>query len=627
MSMSETNQADGSPPHGGRIAPEQLETLLRLQRSLLEDIALEVDHRHSLDRVCHVAESFMDDAVAVVMLFGGRATRLEVLAAPGVGSETVGRLERFYPYAATGARTAADRPVFVSDTGEDARWQAAGDLVECLGIRSCWSAPVRDRGGVIGAIVVLGKRTGAPTELQRRVLDICAFVVGILLMRIDHDRELYRLAHHDPLTGLSNRTLLERSLRQAVDDARAGDTRLAVLFIDLDQFKNINDSLGHKAGDEVLIAVANRMQAALVRFRMLARMGGDEFVVVLDHEWLPGDLDGICNRLLATIAEPMTVEGVRLYVNASIGISIFPRDGDDAMSLLQNADAALFEAKSRGRNTYRFYEPQLRREALRKIEIDMGLRAAIEEDRLEYYYQPQIDTRNNDVVGVETLIRWQHPERGILEARDFIGLAEKSGVLNDVNTVLLVRAAQSVTGWWRDYHRRFRLIVNVSVGEISPGYAARLLRALEQAGLPPRYFELEIGSGEPMADDPVRVAELDALNAAGAVLTIDGFGGGQTSFRDLVELPFRRIKIDKRLIRDMNTPAAQVVVKSLVVLGEGIGVEVVAEGVESEQQSRMLAQFGCYVQQGRFHAPPRAASRGASFLGRRRPLDARKAAG
>jgi predicted signal transduction protein with EAL and GGDEF domain len=343
-------------------------------------------------------------------------------------------------------------------------------------------------------------------------------------------------------------------------------------------------------------------------------MGGDEFVLILDDCSSAGELERAAYNLLGTISEPIEVGDVRICVNASIGISEYPRDGDSEKVLLQNSDAALLGAKAGGRNTYRFYRQEYSRDLNRRIEIDSGLRKAMDEERLECYFQPQIDVRTGEIIAFESLARWNHPDRGLIEAREFIDEAETSGVLNEVNMKLVEQAASQVRQWWRLCNSKFRLVVNVSATEIAPGYADRIVSTLARSDFPARYLELEITERVLMADDPVRKSELEALHAVGVILTMDNFGVDHSFFRDLCELPFTRLKIGSSLVATMEDKSAQTILRALMVLGEGFGIEVVAEGVETGVQCRQLRNLGCFIQQGYYHAPPLAAGEGVRFL-------------
>ncbi|QSA96144.1 EAL domain-containing protein [Methylococcus sp. EFPC2] len=418
--------------------------------------------------------------------------------------------------------------------------------------------------------------------------------------------QLEHLAHHDPLTQLPNRLLLTARMEHALERAERSRDSIAVLFLDLDRFKHINDSLGHNAGDFLLAQVSERLQAAVRREDTVARLGGDEFTVIMEELKHEEDAALLADKLIQTLSHPFWFEGRELFIGVSIGISIFPRDGVQVAQLLRNADAAMYHAKEEGRNTYRFYAEELTARAFEHVVLESQLRRAIEQDELTLHYQPQIDLRSGRLEGLEALVRWNHPEQGLVGPGRFIRIAEETGLIVPLGEWVL-HAACSQGRAWLDEGLDFGYIsVNVAGRQIQRGdLVAVVQKALADSGLPSPCLELEITESFVMKEAEQAIHLLHGIRALGVRLAIDDFGTGYSSLAYLRRLPFDKLKIDQSFVRDLaHDENDAAIARAIVALGHSLQFSVIAEGVETEAQRTRLLQDGCDQAQGYLFGRP-----------------------
>ncbi|WP_375785589.1 putative bifunctional diguanylate cyclase/phosphodiesterase [Bradyrhizobium sp. Pha-3] len=404
------------------------------------------------------------------------------------------------------------------------------------------------------------------------------------------------MAQHDSLTGLPNRNLLRQQMEDMLQHTRRSTDKVAVLMLGLDNFKAVNDTLGHGIGDKLLRGVAKRLRSTLREEDALARLNSDEFTIVQGGVMRPEDAVLLARRILDAIGEPYLLDGHSVVVGASIGIAMSPGDGEDSEKLLKSADMALSRAKSEFRGTFSFFEAEMdaRAQSRRKIEID--LRDAIQNEGLRPYYQPLVDLTSGRITGFEALVRWPHPERGMISPGEFIPVAEETGLINPLGALMLRRACMDATQWPDDV----RVAVNLSPLQFRTGNLLALITdALRQSGLPARRLELEITETLLLEKSSQVLATLHALRALGVRMSMDDFGTGYSSLSYLRSFPFDKIKIDQSFVRDLGAnPDAQAIVRSIVSLGVGLGVTITAEGVETEAELSCLRAEGCHEGQG-----------------------------
>jgi diguanylate cyclase (GGDEF)-like protein/PAS domain S-box-containing protein len=404
------------------------------------------------------------------------------------------------------------------------------------------------------------------------------------------------MAQHDGLTGLPNRNLLRARMDEILSHTRRSGEKVAVLFLGLDNFKAVNDSLGHGIGDKLLRGVAKRLRSTLREEDMLARLNSDEFAIVQSGIARPEEAVLLARRLLAAISEPYLLDGHSIVIGASTGIAMAPGDGDESEKLLKNADMALTRAKNDSRGTFGFFEAGMdaRAQTRRKIEID--LRAAIQNDVLRPHYQPLIDLKSGRITGLEALLRWPHPERGMVAPSEFIPVAEETGLITALGALILRRACMDAARWPDDV----RVAVNLSPLQFRTGNLLQVVMdALKQSGLPPKRLELEITETLLLEKSSQVLATLHALRALGVRISMDDFGTGYSSLSYLRSFPFDKIKIDQFFVRDLGANRdAQAIVRAIISLGIGLGVTITAEGVETEAELNCLRAEGCHEAQG-----------------------------
>ena len=424
--------------------------------------------------------------------------------------------------------------------------------------------------------------------------------------RKQHEAVLEHQASHDSLTGLPNRSLLRDRIEQAIVKAQRDNHLVAVVFVDLDHFKLINDSLGHHVGDRLLLEVADRLLACVRGHDSVARQGGDEFVLVLTELHEENEILAIVSRLLEIISQPWMDEGQEYGLSCSVGISCYPQDGGDPDALLRCADAAMYKAKESGRSTYHFYTPELNLAISERLELENSLRHALEREEFRVYYQPRIDVASGRIIGAEALIRWDCPGKGIIPPDSFISIAEETGLIIPIGQWILEEACRQNSAWQRAGLAPINVSVNLSPIQFRhTGLVQSVASALAQAGLDPAFLELELTESFVMHDaERINVA-MKSLKTLGVDIAVDDFGTGYSSLSYLKRFPVDRLKVDKSFVRDIDSdPDDAAIVRAIITLGHALGLKVVAEGVETLAHLEFLRQHGCDELQGYYFSRP-----------------------
>lgn len=431
-----------------------------------------------------------------------------------------------------------------------------------------------------------------------------------------YEEQIKHQALHDPLTDLPNRRLFHDRLAHAIREAKETQRKVAVLFLDLDRFKNINDTLGHILGDELLRHVAKRLSSCVPREGVLARIGGDEFAVLLPALTARAEAERVAKDIVDRFTQPIALGERSLYVSISVGISLYPDDGDDCPTLIKNADMAMYCAKEEGGNRYRFFTPGMRLETVQRWQLENGMRQALELGELQLVYQPQVEAQTGRMVGVEALLRWHHPEQGVMSPATFIPLAEETGFIVPIGDWVLRTACAQAKAWQEAGLPPIRVAVNLSARQFQEGrLEATVRRVLAETGLEPQFLELEITEGIMMTNHTQTVEQLHRLKALGVKVAIDDFGIGYSSLGYLKKFPIDTLKIDKSFIRDCtDVPEDAAIVKAVIALAKNLNIPVVAEGVENPRQLAFLCVEGCDVIQGYLYSPPVSAEEVAELL-------------
>jgi diguanylate cyclase (GGDEF)-like protein len=428
-------------------------------------------------------------------------------------------------------------------------------------------------------------------------------IVRDITQRKETEAHIHRLAYFDALTGLPNREWIGEYLAQSLAEACERKRRAALLFVDLDQFKRINDTLGHETGDALLAQVAQRLTSGLSYAgpsAQLARVGGDEFIVVLTANPALTEAEHAAQRVQAALAAPFSQGGYEFVVTPSIGIALFPEHGSDAQTLLKNADLAMYEAKAAGRNQFRLYTSAVNARAVKRLSLEMELRRAFDNEQLEVYYQPQYDTGSLKVVGGEALLRWFHPQRGQIATTDFVAVAEETGLIGDIGRWTLLKVCHHLQQWRAAGLAVPSIAVNVSGRDfMRQDVLLRLSRVVEEAHLPASLFELELTEGVLMQDVESGQRSLRALKEFGFALAVDDFGTGYCSLSYLKRFPLDTLKVDRVFVNDITVDADDAaIVRAIIGLGHNLDLKIVAEGVETREQLQFLRAAGCDLVQG-----------------------------
>jgi len=488
------------------------------------------------------------------------------------------------------------------------------DLWSSLGRAGYWQGEVWDRrkdGNIFPewlSVSVVRDLEGEPTHYIACFTDISE--------RKATEEHISHLAHHDALTGLLNRYSLQGRLEQALATARREQRALAVMFIDMDHFKNINDILGHAVGDGLLVEVARRLRDSVRDSDVVARLGGDEFVLVLTEVDNATAAARVADKILRALGQPYRIEEEKLHITPSIGLAFYPDDGDDCEALMKHADTAMYHAKSQGRNNVQFFTAEMNRAAVERLGLDHDLRLALEERQFELHYQPQLDAGSGCVVGVEALVRWRHPRDGLVPPLKFIPVAEETGLIIPLGEWVLDEACRQLRAWRQEGLKDVTMAVNLSAHQLrSPALLDYVTQTLERHGLAGADLELEVTESVAMANPEASIGQLQTLRDLGVRLSIDDFGTGYSSLSYLKRLPIHTLKLDRSFVNDIETDANDVAIcTATIALAHNLGLRVVAEGVENAAQHSFLVTLRCDTLQGYLFSKPIPALAALAFI-------------
>jgi diguanylate cyclase (GGDEF)-like protein len=419
------------------------------------------------------------------------------------------------------------------------------------------------------------------------------------------NRQLRHLASHDALTGLPNRLLLDDRVAQAIAQANRQKHEFALLVVDLDRFKLINDSLGHRAGDDLLREVAQRLKSAVRAVDTTARLGGDEFVILVDGPVTRAEAVGIGKRAIDVMRPAMRLLGIDVHISPSIGIAFYPRDGATVDALLARADAAMYSAKERGRNNVQWYAEGMTTATQDRVRLESELHEALRSGQFELHYQPKVDTASGRINSAEALIRWRHPQRGLVSPKDFIEVAEECGLLDAIGEWVLCEACRQAKAWQQEGLRPMRVAVNLAPSQFRlTNLVDQIRHALEAAQLDPQYLEVELTESAVMSDAEESIIILESISRMGVLVSVDDFGTGYSSMSYLRRFPIDKLKIDRCFVEEMTRRAEDAsIVRAIISLAHSLHLKVIAEGVETPEQLALLAELGCDQYQGFYFSP------------------------
>jgi diguanylate cyclase (GGDEF)-like protein/PAS domain S-box-containing protein len=594
------------------------------QHEILEMIAMSAPLEKVLEHLMRLVESQIPGISGSVLLLDKDGMHLRHGAAPSLSKAYTTAIDgiRIGPKVGScGTAVYRRETVVVSDIMRDPLWEDFRELAAAHGHRSCWSTPILShQGEVLGTFALYSREVREPTGAELRLIELPTRLAGIAIERKEAEDRIRFMANHDALTGLPNRILLKDRLSQALFYAQRYGRWAAVVFIDLDNFKIVNDSLGHNAGDDLLKVVAARMTACVRSTDTVVRLGGDEFVVILFDQLKDADvIAATVQNIRTAIGEPIRLHGHDLRVTSSVGVAIYPDDGAEVDTLLGNADAAMYRAKDNGRDNFQFYTPDLNTKAHEKFLLQEELRNAVARSEFVLLYQPQVDLRTDRVFAVEALIRWNHPTRGMLSPIKFIPLAEESGLIVQIGDWVLHEACRQNYSWQNAGMPPITVCVNVSARQFrEKNLVSRVVSALRESGLRPEYLELELTESLIMQDVDRAVATMEKLQLLGVKISIDDFGTGYSSLSALKTFPVARLKIDKSFITNVSCDENDKAVACAVIsLGQKLNLRVIAEGVETDDQVAFLRANNCDEMQGYHFSKPVAALEIENLLGTR----------
>lgn len=532
----------------------------------------------------------------------------------------------------TGTAYRTRRPAIANDFQRDPRtthWhgraiettRSAGRATETT--RSGGAFPLTDDEHVIGVLLLLSLDIDTFTPEFVDILERLAANVSFALTNLARhekkriaEKRIEYLASYDDLTGLSNRAMFNRALDLCVEDARASNGTCAVMFIDIDGFKAVNDTLGHQAGDRLLIAIAGRLKAVVPNARTVARIGGDEFVIIVDQETDTVALQSTTRALLTELSRPIWIDNDECCVSGSIGVAVYPQDGSSPSALIKHADMAMYSAKTSGKDTCCFFSPAMEQRIQERRDVASGLQRALERNEFVLFYQPKIDARSSTIGGVEALIRWNRPDVGLVPPSEFVPIAEESRLIVQIGRWVILQACRQLVAWLDAGAPPITIAVNLSAPQFSdlelPSHIDAVLR---DTGLAPQSLQIEITESMMMANEPEIAQNLEALRSRGIRLAIDDFGTGYSLMSMLRKYPIDMIKIDRAFVSGIPDSAHDcAITEAMITMAKGLGLMVVAEGVETRRQEQFLLQRRCDYLQGHLYCPPIPAAEMLSLL-------------
>ena len=590
-----------------QLAAEQAEILEAIARTRpLEDVLAEI---------VRMVETWMRDATALIMVVDSDAGVLQSVASPHLEPALRAALDGF----PTEAADVYEGELIVTDVRVNPQHPGTGEALLSMGYRSWWAAPITDAEGetVLGAVVIVRTDDAPPTSADRTLMGAASNLASIAITRDRAQTQLAVQATHDSLTGLPNRQHVLDRLQRIAQRPRVGGPHTAVLFLDIDRFKVLNDSVGHEAGDLLLIAMGERLKDALRPGDLVARFGGDEFVMVCEQIGTELDAYALASRLLEVVQTPFTIHGNEVVVTASIGITMVDRDAPQ--ELLRDADAAMYWAKERGRARAEIFDEALRERVVARLTAERELRQAIDDGSFTLVYQPVVSFVTDTLVGFEALLRWHHPTRGLLAPGVFLQVAEECGLIRPIGTWVRDQAFQQAAGWAADHPEWGQLVmgVNLSPGELRDrDLTASIARAIGDYDLDPTLLSFEVTEQLVVEDRDLAVSVLTKLRNLGAHLALDDFGTGTAPFSDLKSLPVNVVKIDGSIVSGIGRdPFDEIVIEGTIDLTRRLGLISVAEGVENGGQEDRLRTAGCFMAQGNHFCPPVTAAEVEVLLG------------
>jgi diguanylate cyclase (GGDEF)-like protein/PAS domain S-box-containing protein len=599
---------------------KKAEALKHGQNELLEMIAMGAPIEAVFDRLIRLIESQIPRMIGSILLLSDDGVHVRHATAPNLPPGYVEAINgaAIGPNAGScGSAIYRGESIIVTDIMKDPLWEGYRSIAAPYGLRACWSTPIfSSQGTVLGSFAMYYREPRSPQEADLRLAGVASHMASIAIERHQAEKRISHIAHHDALTGLPNRLLLHSSLTQAIANAQRHGEMMAVLFIDLDNFKRINDSLGHHVGDLLLQIAAQRLQACIRQGDILARLGGDEFVLVLSSLGQGGEAALVADKALKALDSAFEAAGHELHVGGSIGISIYPADGQDAETLMRSADTAMYHAKENGRGNYQFFTEALNVAIQHRLALENQLRQALAREEFALHYQPQIDMQSGRIVSAEALLRWHRAGKDTISPLEFIAIAEETALILPIGEWVLREACEQLRRWHGDGYRDLAIAVNLSPRQMSQsGFPDLVGKILGDSGVSAAALDLEITESMLMEPSGENMTTLRQFSEMGIQLSVDDFGTGYSSLSYLKRFPVDTLKIDQSFVRGIEHGANDMAIADAIIgMARGLHLKVIAEGVETAGQAAYLKSRGCELAQGYYYSEPLAADAFSTLL-------------
>ncbi len=582
----------------------------KLRNSCLEMISRGLPLNQILSSIINAVEQQKTDVRCCILSLGESTKSLKVISAPSMPEfyiKAIDGLPARIGSASCGSAAASGTRIIVEDIETHPYWESLREVARQAGIKSCWSQPVIScQGDILGVFSITSRKTGKPSQTDIQLMKQTANLVGIALVRDRNDKLIQKQANFDSLTGLPNRLMFKDRLNQEIANAKRNDFEVALFFLDLDNFKDINDTLGHDKGDQLLKEVARRLSGCMRNIDTVARFGGDEFAIIMGQLSNTNNVDRIANELIAALSRPFPLSGRVAYLSTSIGISFFPDNASNSDDLIKNADQAMYAAKNKGRSRFQYYSATMQKKAMERMSVLNDLQDALKEDQLQIYYQPIVDLKSGSIDKAEALLRWLHPQHGLLNPQDFISIAEGSAMIIKIGEWVMQQVLNTLCNWRQNQHTDFQISINTSSVQYRDT-EKRLLKCLEmldQSGLPGQALTIDISEKLLLENRPETIHQLKEFSNRGVNIALDDFGIGYSSLDCLKNSNLDYVKIDSNLIECIeHDPESLALCEGIIVMAQKLGLKVIAEGVETEQQRSYLIAAGCDYAQGYLFSP------------------------
>ena len=597
----------------------QTQKITRVRSAILEKV-VNAESLHTVlhDIVYAIEAEYTEQICSILLLENGKLKKGAAPSLPDFYNDAIDGVAIGEGVGSCGNTAATNALTIVEDISTHPFWSAWKELAASADVAACWSQPIQGANGdVIGTFAIYHREKAVPTAEERVLIKQFAHIASIAIERELANRLIWKQANFDSLTGLPNRNLMLEHLQLAMKTADRENEKVAVVFLDLDNFKDVNDTLGHDVGDKLLVECATRIKRCLRADDTVSRLGGDEFVIILNGILGLSSIENVVQKLLGEIVKPYTLEFERVHTSASMGVTLYPDDAIDVKELLKNADQAMYGAKAQGKNNYHYFTHDMQKAAIKRISLLNDLRYAVKNNELFLEYQPIVCFNGTKDLKAEALLRWQHPEKGRIAPDDFIPLAEESGLIIEISNWVFEEVTKRIKLWRIEHNKNIQISINTSPSQYfnQESNITEWLSLLLEKGLSARSILLEVTENLLMEADADVSKKLFQFRQAGIEIALDDFGTGFSSISYLKKFPTDYIKIDKSFVNSMTDVSNdKVLCEAIIVMAKKLGIRVVAEGVETQEQFDILSSMGCDYAQGYFIAKPMGISVFEAYL-------------